>query len=62
MKRFTITGIKTIDVLYTYMVEAEDEDTAIEMVESGEIKSEEGPQYKPSGYDEEFYIETEEEI
>ena len=37
MKRFTIVGVRTIDEYVTYTVEAETEDDAIEMVESGEI-------------------------
>ena len=37
MKRFTITGVRTIDEYVTYTVEAETEDEAIEMVENGEV-------------------------
>ena len=37
MKRFTITGVRTIDEYVTNTVEAETEDEAIEMVENGEV-------------------------
>ncbi len=62
MKRFTITGVKLVDAYFTYVVEAEDEDTAIEMIESGEVEPESNPNFRDVGYEEEFYVQSEEEI
>jgi hypothetical protein len=39
MKKFTITGVRTIDEYVTYTVEAETEEEAIEMVENGEVEN-----------------------
>ncbi len=41
MKKFTITGVRTLEEYVTYTVEAETAEEAIELVESGEIEDNE---------------------
>ncbi len=71
MKKFTITGVRTLEEYVTYTVEAETAEEAIELVESGEIEdNDDHYQSETSGVNdfsvtkaEEIYeIETENEI
>lgn len=58
MKTFTVVGVRTIDEYVTYTVEAETEDEAIELVESGEIEDNGDHWQKDTGNGEEFYIQN----
>jgi hypothetical protein len=62
MKKFTITGVRTIDEYVTYTVIAEDEDEALEMVENGEVEDNGDHQHRDAGYDEEFSVTDVEDI
>ena len=62
MKRFTITGVRTIDEYVTYTVEAETEDEAIELVESGEIDDNDDHWQKETSGGEDFTVTNVEEI
>ena len=62
MKRFTITGVRTIDEYVTYTVEAETEDEAIELVESGEIEDNDDHYQRETSGGEDFTVTEVEEI
>jgi hypothetical protein len=62
MKRFTITGVRTIDEYVTYTVEAETEDEAIELVESGEIEDNDDQYQRETSGGEDFSVTNVEEI
>lgn len=62
MKRFTITGVRTIDEYVTYTVEAETEDEAIELVESGEIEDNDDHYQRETSGGEDFTVTDVEEI
>ena len=62
MKRFTITGVRTIDEYVTYTVEAEPEDEAIEMVESGEVDDNDDHWQRETSGGEDFTVTNVEEI
>lgn len=62
MKRFTITGVRTIDEYVTYTVEAETEDEAIELVESGEIEDNDDHYQRETSGGEDFTVTNVEEI
>jgi hypothetical protein len=62
MKLFTITGVRTIDEYVTYTVEAETEDEAIELVESGEIEDNDDHWQKETSGGEDFTITAIEDI
>ena len=62
MKRFTITGVRTIDEYVTYTVEAETEDEAIELVESGEIEDNDDHYQRETSGGEDFSVTNVEEI
>ena len=60
MKTFTVVGVRTIDEYVTYTVEAETEQEALELVESGEIEDNGDHWQKDTGGGEDFYIQDEE--
>jgi hypothetical protein len=62
MKRFTITGVRTIDEYVTYTVEAEDEDEAIEMVENGEVDDNDDHWQRETSGGEDYTVTKVEEI
>ena len=62
MKKFTITGVRTIDEYVTYTVEAETEDDAIELVESGEVDDNDDHWQKETSGGEDFTVTNVEEI
>jgi hypothetical protein len=62
MKRFTIVGVRTIDEYVTYTVEAETEDDAIEMVESGEINDNDDHWQRETNGGEDFTVQSVEDI
>jgi hypothetical protein len=62
MKKFTITGVRTIDEYVTYTVEAETEDDAIELVESGEVEDNDDHWQKETSGGEDFTVTNVEEI
>ena len=62
MKRFTITGVRTIDEYVTYTVEAETEEEAIEMVESGDIEDNDDHWQRETSGGEDFTITDVEDI
>ena len=62
MKRFTITGVRTIDEYVTYTVEAETEDEAIELVESGEIDDNDDHWQKETSGGEDFTVTDVEDL
>ena len=62
MKRFTITGVRTIDEYVTYTVEAETEDEAIELVESGEVEDNDDHYQRETSGGEDFTVTEVEEI
>lgn len=62
MKKFTITGVRTIDEYVTYTVEAETEDDAIELVESGDIEDNGDFWQKETSGGEDFTITEVEDI
>jgi hypothetical protein len=62
MKRFTITGVRTIDEYVTYTVEAETEDDAIEMVENGEVDDNDDHYQRETSGGEDFTVTSVEEI
>jgi len=62
MKKFTITGVRTLEEYVTYTVEAETAEEAIELVESGEFEdNDDHYQSEISGGDV-FSVTKEEEI
>jgi hypothetical protein len=62
MKKFTITGVRTIDEYVTYTVEAETEEEAVEMVESGEVENNDDYWQRETSGGEDFTITKVEEI
>jgi hypothetical protein len=62
MKRFTITGVRTIDEYVTYTVEAETEDEAIEMVENGEIDDNDDHWQRETSGGEDYTVTNVEEL
>lgn len=62
MKRFTITGVRTIDEYVTYTVEAVDEDEAIEMVENGEVDDNDDHWQRETSGGEDYTVTKVEEI
>ena len=58
MKKFTVVGVRTIDEYVTYTVEAETEEEALELVESGEIEDNGDHWQKDSGSGEDYYIQN----
>ena len=62
MKKFTITGVRTLDEYVTYTVEAETEDDAIELVESGEVEDNDDHWQKETSGGEDFTVTNVEEI
>ena len=62
MKRFTILSVRTINEYVTYTVEAETEEDAIEMVESGDISDNDDHWQKETSGGEDFTIESVEDI
>ena len=63
MKKFTITGVRTLEEYVTYTVEAETADEAIELVESGEIEDNDDHYQKETcGEYDGFSVTKEEEI
>jgi len=62
MKRFTIVGVRTIDEYVTYTVEAETEEEAIEMVESGEIEDNDDHWQRDTSGGEDFSVQNVEDI
>jgi len=62
MKKFTITGVRTIDEYVTYTVEAETEEEAIEMVENGEVENNDDYWQRETSGGEDFTITKVEEI
>lgn len=58
MKKFTVVGVRTIDEYVTYTVEAETEEDALEMVESGEVDDNGDHWHRDTGNGEDFYIEN----
>jgi len=62
MKRFTITGVRTIDEYVTYTVEAETEDEAIEMVENGEVDDNDDHWQRETSGGEDYTVTNVEEI
>ena len=62
MKRFTITGVRTIDEYVTYTVEAEDEDEAIEMGENGEVDDNDDHWQRETSGGEDYTVTKVEEI
>ena len=63
MKKFTITGVRTLEEYVTYTVEAETAEEAIELVESGEIEdNDDHYQKETSGEYDGFSVTKEEEI
>ena len=59
MKKFTVVGVRTIDEYVTYTVEAESEEEALEMVESGEVEDNGDHWHRDTGNGEDFYIQNE---
>jgi|694.fasta_scaffold00696_11 hypothetical protein len=62
MKRFTITGVRTIDEYVTYTVEAETEDEAIEMVENGEVDDNDDHWQRETSGGEDYTVTNVEEL
>ena len=62
MKRFTITGVRTIDEYVTYTVDAKDEEEAIEMVENGEVDDNDDHWQRETSGGEDFTVTKIEEI
>jgi hypothetical protein len=62
MKRFTITGVRTIDEYVTYTVEAETEDEAIEMIENGEIDDNDDHWQRETSGGEDYTVTNVEEL
>ena len=62
MKKFTITGVRTLEEYVTYTVEAETADEAIELVESGEIEDNDDHYQNETSGGEVFSVTKEEEI
>lgn len=62
MKRFTITGVRTIDEYVTYTVEAETEDEAIEMVENGEVEDNDDHWQRETSGGEDYTVTNVEEL
>ena len=62
MKRFTIVGVRTIDEYVTYTVDAETEDEAIELVESGEIEDNDDHWQRETSGGEDFHVQKVEDI
>jgi hypothetical protein len=56
MKKFTITGVRTIDEYVTYTVIAENEDEALEMVENGEIEDNDDHWHRDTSGGEDYTI------
>ena len=60
MKKFTVVGVRTIDEYVTYTVEAETEEEALELVESGEIEDNGDHWQRDTGNGEDFHIQDDE--
>lgn len=61
MKKYTVVGVRTIDEYVTYTVEAESEDEAIEMVESGEVEDNGDHWHRDTGSGEDFHIQNDDD-
>jgi hypothetical protein len=62
MKKFTITGVRTLEEYVTYTVEAETTEEAIELVESGEIEDNDDHYMIEISSGSDFSVTKEEEI
>ena len=62
MKKFTITGVRTLEEYVTYTVEAETAEEAIELVESGEIEDNDDHYQSESSGGDVFSVTKAEEI
>ena len=56
MKRYTVEGVRTYEERVTYTVEANSEEEAIEMVESGEIEDNDDHWQRETSGGEDFKI------
>ncbi len=61
MKKFTITGVRTLEEYVTYTVEAETAEEAIELVESGEIEHNDDHYQSETYGGNDFYVTKDEE-
>ncbi len=62
MKKFTITGVRTLEEYVTYTVEAETAEEAIELVESGEIEDNDDHYQSETSGGNDFSVTKAEEI
>ena len=62
MKKFTIKGTRTLNEFVTYTVEAETQEDAIEMVESGDIEDNDDHWQNDISGGEEFTIISEDDV
>jgi len=62
MKRFTIVGVRTYEERVTYTVDAETPEEAIEMVEEGEVESNDDHWQRETSGGEDFTVQSVEDI
>lgn len=62
MKVFTIVGVRTINEYVTYTVEAESEEEALEIVESGEVENNGDHWQRETSGGEDFSVQKVEEV
>ena len=62
MKRFTIVGVRTYEEHVTYTVDAETPEEAIEMVEEGEVESNDDHWQRETSGGEDFTVQSVEDI